>query len=64
MDLKSFSRWYDYSRARDDMRSPKSKKRKTMYYNGLGWDSGWTLPSRSRNNRDLTLLLALSPDEC
>jgi hypothetical protein len=35
-----------------------------MYYNGLGWESGWTLPSRSRNNRDLTLLLALSPDEC
>jgi len=35
-----------------------------MYYNGLGLDSGWTLPSRSQNNRDLTLLLALSPDEC
>jgi hypothetical protein len=31
-----------------------------MYYNGLGLD----LATRSRNSRDLSLLLALSPDEC
>jgi hypothetical protein len=31
-----------------------------MYYNGLGLN----FASRGRNNRDLSLLLALSPDEC
>jgi hypothetical protein len=31
-----------------------------MYYNGLGLN----FTSRSRDNRDFSLLLALSPDEC
>jgi hypothetical protein len=35
-----------------------------MSNNGLGLNSGSNLPSHSRDNRDLSLLLALSPDEC